>query len=235
MKKIFLVLVLLVFGSFAVYATGVDEKEIDAEYYVAFEHDSVEVMANASDEDLPDLYDKYSSDLSDYLSFYLTRNRVQNSYQTKNSYQKRWHIAIQDSYKRYLLIRAKNSGNYRIAGDSTWLSFQDKYVIANIFDRIITACEKAGYDVTREELRQIVNELQNDAKLIDEELNTDQKEWIDNIMSNLAILAIGTAGYPNAYGVVVQWRDQLSAEVDLRNGIEAWWTWRLERINKYGD
>jgi hypothetical protein len=96
----------------------------------------------------------------------------------RNNYRKRWLIATQDSYKRYILIRAKNSGNYRIAGDSTWLSFQDKYWIVNMLNRIINACRIAGYDVVRDELQKIGSEFADDVKIINAEINTEQKEWL---------------------------------------------------------
>ena len=205
--------------------------------YLAFERESIETLSNASDEDLPALFDRYHAELRTMLGSGGLPFRSNHHWSVHSRYyDTRWLKAAQDHFLRRLYINAKNAGNYLVAGNSDWLAFQDNYLIRNICNRVIRANQIAGFDVTRNELGQILSEMQNDARSIEASLNAEQREWIERTTRNLGILGIGVAVASNASVVVIQWRNQLPEQVDLREGIEAWQVRRKLTIERdYND
>jgi len=187
--------------------------------YIEFEERSVQDLKAASDKELPELYDKYMREYSalnyELIKFSMKKYKnEQNHYHALgDSYWKRWSQANEESFQRYKLVTAKNAGNYLVSGNETWLAFQNKYVISNVLSRI----RKVGRDRSKNELRIIQNELENDSLLLLQgKLNEEQTEWVWTMSINFMSLNLLLENNDLLfYGNIIYWKNNLPDIVNL--------------------
>jgi hypothetical protein len=227
MKNIFLV---LIFSWFCISCSTTSKQLFDdvENEYLQFEQRSLFELNNASDDELPTLFEKNRGELSDIkLKLYnydsilfdpgnlAYKKASEKAHEKIDEYENRWYQSIEIPYQRYLLIRAKNSGNYLVNGNSEWLKFQEKYIISNILSRL----RNAGRYNYNNVFTMILNEFQIDVIPLNNKLNDEQTEWVNKLLSNFLILGTIMKIDDNRrlFENIIQWQSVLPQLVNLIN------------------